>query len=234
MKRLPIYGGVDAGARPAARDGVAAAVEQGAPAAVIVSAMGRAIDALWSEHGARGLGIAPACARGCSSCCHQRVELTAPEVIAIAPHVSEPLRARVRDTAQRLAGIDGHAHHLAQIPCAFLVEDACAIHEVRPLACRRAHSTNVEICRAVHADPTLDARIPDDPTLAWNTAAVVIGYREGYEHAGRPLDVYELHGALAIAFDTPDAEARCAAGDDPFATARTRTHDEVRAILSGR
>lgn len=187
-------------------------------------------------------GAAPACARGCSWCCHQRVDVTAPEVFALAAHVRaeleapaiEKLRERLETTRRALDGLDAREHHLRRIPCALLGDDgACSVYSARPFACRRGHSTDADACRAAYEQPAAEgARIPDNPALSWNTAALVLGYREGYEHAGRPLDTYELNAALATALSDPTAEPRWFAGEDPLAAARTHDAAAIRDLLS--
>ncbi|MGZ5970195.1 MAG: YkgJ family cysteine cluster protein [Polyangiales bacterium] len=240
MRPLPIYPGVDEGPRPHARAAVFAAIERGARPVDVVGVVARAVDEVVSEHARLGLGLRPACARGCSSCCHQRVELTAPEVLALADHLRgtldsqafEALRVRVEETTRALDGVDGRTHHLRQIRCALLDDEgACLAHSARPLACRRAHSTDAKVCEAAHAEPAASRLIPDDPTLSWNTAAVVLGYLEGLEHAGASIDVFELHAALAIALADAHVEAEWLLDRDPFAPARTRTASEVHRAL---
>jgi hypothetical protein len=215
-------------------------MERGSRPVEVVAVIAQAVDEVVSEHARLGLGMKPACARGCSSCCHQRVELTSPEVLALADHLRTTLdeaafaklRARVEETARALVGVDGRAHHLRQIRCALLDDSgSCTAHAARPLACRRAHSTEVAPCEAAHANPAQKQTIPDDPTLSWNTAAVVLGYLEGLERGGASIDVFELHRALAIALADLGVEAEWLLERDPFAAARTKTASEVRAAL---
>ena len=125
-----------------------------------------------------------------------------------------------------------------RIRCALLGDDgACTVYPARPMACRRAHSTDASICAAVHAEPTLEARIPYAHTLQWNASALVLGWLEGCAHAGRPPHHYELHAALAIALADEDAERRFVAASgpdlepDPLGTARSRDPDELSRVL---
>jgi hypothetical protein len=89
----------------------------------------------------------------------------------------------------------------------------------------------VEICRAVHADPTLDIRIPTAHSLQWNLSALVLGWLEGLAHAGRPPHHYELHAALRIALASSDADARYLAGEDPLLPARSRNAADLPTLL---
>jgi uncharacterized protein len=214
------------------------ALDGGADPMLVAASVEANLDALVAQHAALdvpGEGR-PACARGCSDCCHTRVELTAPEVFLVARFLRahpDPARdERVARTAKRLEGLDGRAYHLQQVRCALLGNDgACTVYPARPMACRRAHSTDASVCAAVHRDPTLEARIPFAHTLQWNASALVLGWLEGYALAGRTPHHYELHAALALADGDDDAETRFARGDDPLGAARTRDAEELARVL---
>jgi Fe-S-cluster containining protein len=213
-------------------------LEAGLDPVVVAERVGANVDAFlvhWLASDRSG-DAKPACARGCSSCCHQRVELTAPEVFLLARALrSRPdaaRDARIAETAAAVAGLDGRAYHRQQPPCALLGADgACTAYDVRPIACRRHHSTDAAVCAAVHADPTLDTLIPMAHSLKWNLSGLVLGWLEGLAHAGRPPHHYELHAALRIALSEPDAEARFLAGDDPLLPARSRNAEDLPALL---
>jgi Fe-S-cluster containining protein len=103
------------------------------------------------------------CHEGCGACCRQAVPITAVEARAIADWLSaQPeerqavLRARFQQAAAKLeeSGIAGELrtavskkdrdaiHNLGLryfalgIPCPFLEQERCTIHEIRPLRCR--------------------------------------------------------------------------------------------------
>ncbi len=74
-----------------------------------------------------------ACAKDCDVCCHQ------PD-IPLYPHELEGLRWYVvekMDVATRSIVLQQCAGHGKGFPCPFLVEHACAVHPVRPVACRQ-------------------------------------------------------------------------------------------------
>jgi Fe-S-cluster containining protein len=237
-RTLPLYGGVDAGPRPDARDQVDSALRSGTDPMLVAERVAANVDAFYAEHAALDLPDEPkpACGRGCSHCCHTRVETTAPEVFLLArflrAHPDAPRAERIVATAKTLEPLDGRGHHLAQIRCALLGDDgACTVYSARPIACRRAHSTDASVCAAVHRDPTLDVRISFAATLQSNTSSLVLGWLEGSAHAGRPPHHYELHAALVIALREDDAETRFVAGEDPLRVARTRAADDLPLVL---
>ncbi len=237
-RSLPLYGGLDAGSRPSAREQVREALASGASPVLVAERVEASLDeivARWWALDVRG-EAKPACARGCAHCCHDRVEVTAPEVFLLVRYLrahADPERdARVESTARALRGIDGRAHHRARIRCALLdPDDACTAYAARPLACRRAHSTDASVCAAVHADPTLDVRVPAAQSLQFNASALVLGWLEGCAHAGRAPHHYELNAALHLALSDPDAEARYVAGEDPLRDARTVDAADLPELL---
>lgn len=74
-----------------------------------------------------------ACARGCAACCrtHADVPVYPLELMGIywfaMERLGEPLRERLKAQLARWRELDA---------CPFLVDDVCAIHPVRPMACR--------------------------------------------------------------------------------------------------
>jgi Fe-S-cluster containining protein len=217
---------------------VQASLEAGVHPAIVAGRVAANVDALWAHYAsvASPGDPRPACARGCSHCCHERVEVTAPEVFLLAhflrAHADGGRDARIVATARTVDGMDRQTRRQAQVPCPLLDTDgACTVYEARPIACRRAHSTYASVCAAVHRDPSLGLRIPSAPWLQWNTSALVLGWLEGSAHAGRPPHHYELVAALRIALDDCDAEGRFLAGDDPLSPARTRAAEDLPDIL---
>lgn len=75
-----------------------------------------------------------ACARGCSSCCttHADIPVYPLELMGISWYVIEKLEPPLREQLKhQLENID-------QVPgCPFLIDGACSIHPLRPIACRQ-------------------------------------------------------------------------------------------------
>ncbi|WP_052375478.1 YkgJ family cysteine cluster protein [Chondromyces apiculatus] len=187
-----------------------------------------AIDAEGQRALASSTGPVPACAAGCSHCCHVHADATVPELLAIAEHLrstwSPPaladLRARLAAHVARVAPLDDDARWTARIPCA-LLDDAgrCTIHEVRPLRCRAFHSASATPCRDAFAgDP--DAEPLLNPALDRAHDAVEDGYDQALAEAGLPPEGHHLEAGLLLALDTPDAGARWLSGDAVFTPAR--------------
>lgn len=101
-----------------------------------------------------------ACGKGCAACC--RSHLTIPvyplELVGIywyaTERLEEPMRSRLK--AQLRA-------HVSGAPCPFLVDEACSIHPLRPMACRQFNvfdSVCAEGEDAFHTRPQ-DVLVPD-------------------------------------------------------------------------
>lgn len=236
-----LYGGHDLGPRPETRQRVGEALAQGADVVSVIERIAAGVSELWDACLA-ALPEAepkPACARGCASCCHQRVEITAPEAFAIARWLNaDAVRyarwgAKVEAAAQRHAGFSSKQQFAAQSPCPFIEEDgACGIYAVRPIACRRAHSLDAEVCRELARDPSRELTVPVSESLDWNTSALVLGGYEGMAHAGVPPHQYELAQAVSLALSSPESEARWQRGEDVLSSALTKTADALAALLA--
>jgi hypothetical protein len=104
---------------------------------------------------------APACGPGCATCCTVNVATLAPEGAAIAAFLRRrlgPDEARTRAATllefhARVRWLEDHERIRARLSCPFLDErSACAIHPVRPLACRGLTSLDAGDCRRAVAE----------------------------------------------------------------------------------
>jgi Fe-S-cluster containining protein len=166
-----------------------------------------------------------ACQRGCSYCCHMRVEMRPHDAFVLSEHVQTKLNpeqrartiVRIEENLKRIALLTPEQHMRAGIPCALLEEGICSVYEARPAACRKYYSVSVEICRTAFDDPSvpLTGEIEHEQVrLAGN--AVALGYAKGLEDAGYDINSYELHYALHRALTNPKAETRYRKGKRPF------------------
>ena len=169
--------------------------------------------------------VSLACERGCSYCCHLRVEIRPHDAFVLAQHIRAKYTAaqqaqtiaRIEENLRRIAPLSPAQHVRAGIPCALLVEGACSAYEARPATCRKYYSVSVETCRNAFLDtsaPLSGALEDDDVRLAGN--AVALGHAKGLEDAGYDATLYELHDALLRALTQPKAEKRYRDRKRPF------------------
>ncbi len=169
--------------------------------------------------------VAVACERGCSYCCHLRVEIRPHEAFVLAHHIQtrfgaearQRTIARIEQNLARLAGLTTEQHIRAGIPCALLDGSICSVYEARPAACRKYYSLSLAVCRAAYDDTSapLEGEIEDEQVrLAGN--AVVLGHAKGLEDAGYDSALYELHAALHRALTDPRAQKRYRDGKRAF------------------
>lgn len=133
---------------------------------------------------ASSTGVAISCKKGCAACCRMMIPLAPPEALAIRTLVEalpasqkEPLLERFQQAQQTLreAGLEEGLQHVAfsdeqitdedleplnrayyelQMPCPFLVDNACSIYEHRPSACRELLVTSpADLCQDLIRNP---------------------------------------------------------------------------------
>ncbi len=80
-----------------------------------------------------------ACGRGCASCCrtHTDIPVYPLELMGIAWYATEKLAGEQRQRVQQQL-----LHHRDLGACPFLLDEACAIHPLRPMACRQFNVFN--------------------------------------------------------------------------------------------
>jgi Fe-S-cluster containining protein len=208
-------------ARVEAEVGGAIGTGLGAAAAVAANAMDRAIQ------GAIERGAAPACAAGCSWCCHVHVDASAPEIFAAAAFVAASpraaeLRGRLSSRRAHVEALDDEARWAARIPCALLDGDGrCAIYEARPLRCRAFHVRSADPCRAAFEGDEREEPAEME-SIARPAAAVEAGYDRALAASGIGAEAYRFEIGLALALDDPSTEARWRAGEGALSAACAR------------
>jgi len=95
---------------------------------IVDKGVARAIDA------AKKQGRKLACAKGCSNCCrtHKDIPVYPLELVGISWYVTEKITGAARELLRRQ--LESHKKY---DPCPFLVEGACSVHLMRPMACRQ-------------------------------------------------------------------------------------------------
>jgi hypothetical protein len=164
-----------------------------------------------------------ACREGCDACCHQRVVVTAPEVIVIAARISD------NHSAEELSAlVDRLAAQLRkQIrePCPLLSRGRCTIYECRPLRCQGHSGVDARSChRLDHL-----VWLPQEQSFRAASRGIALGAAR----CGVGSGTYELKRALLIALTDKDVEARYLNGDGIFTPAELRVEDltpEERAV----
>jgi len=160
-------------------------------------------------------GVTIACQAGCSYCCHARVEAIPPEIFRITKELTSRSTPELNRLVQRL-----HIHVVApsrlntwsQSPeCPFLENNLCAIYDVRPCACRKAHSLEVQQCQ-INAP-----EIPQDLGVVVKIEALVRGSSDAYRGLGLDAAGYELGSAVLMALEDPSMESRWLGGESVFA-----------------
>lgn len=176
-----------------------------------------------------------ACHRGCAACCTLRVGATAPEVLLVArylravmPVLKErgvALLPRVRDADAHTRGLSETARVGLRQRCPFLARGVCFIYAVRPLACRGHASHDVRACAEAAAGRR--AEVPYSNGYRMVRALVQNAMQSSLRDVGLAWGMYELNHAVLVALDTPDAEARWLAGEDPVRAAALRDVSEM-------
>jgi hypothetical protein len=166
-----------------------------------------------------------ACRRGCSYCCHLRVEIRPHEAFVLADFIRSRFDAaqcaiilsRLEENLARIAPLTAEQHVRAGIPCALLKDGACSMYDGRPAACRKYYSVSIETCRSAFWDTAAPLTGPiEDDRVRLSGNAVALGFAKGREEAGLDATLYELHFALRHALSSPRAEKRYRDGKRPF------------------
>jgi len=165
-----------------------------------------------------------ACKEGCSYCCSVPVDVSAPEVFAIAEHLKatrskdelDALRHRIDDYLERHAGLSHQDRRMARVVCPLLESNRCSIYRVRPLSCRGWNSYDVEQCKRDYEAPVKAGGIEVFAPQFKAAQAVKKGVRVALEAAGLEHKKMNLVAALKIALETEDTLKRWLSGEGVF------------------
>jgi hypothetical protein len=143
-----------------------------------------------------------ACKAGCGWCCHQHVAVLPAEAVAIARTIEgTKLAERFDVLALSILGKTNTQRKAEKRACAFLIDGACAIYEVRPSRCRATHSRDLDFCRVRYelghspANHRPAKPIPLEPALIGDQ--VLRGLGQALAAAGLDPTPGELTHALA-------------------------------------
>jgi Fe-S-cluster containining protein len=107
--------------------------------------------------------VSPACRKDCSYCCYHRVDVSAPELLAIFDHINRhftPLKrqefqAKLAHFVEQTAGMSPADRYSPEYPCPLLDEGHCSVYSARPFTCRGANSLSEEACKeSLHDERT--------------------------------------------------------------------------------
>lgn len=166
------------------------------------------------------------CAAGCAYCCHQRIDVTALEALAIAGALEltrdaeslEEIRWHLRDNADLVRDMTKAEQAQARVPCALLSEEgACSIYPVRPVPCIGWHSMSRDQCEQnfEHGSGAGEG-IPLDMAVLLESKGFWFGLSDALARQGLPADRYEIHSAVLRALETSDAARRWLSGEPIF------------------
>ncbi len=141
------------------------------------------------------------CARGCSACCHLRVEISALEADLLLARAHDLNLVDALESRAAAVGSLSKADRIrAHVPCSFLgAEGECRAHDVRPLACRAANSLSRAACHVNLEQQDADAPIPVDAIWLVLVRAARVGLLLACSDAGISADLHELHTAVTRA-----------------------------------
>ena len=163
----------------------------------------RVADAEIGEMAARA-GDIP-CRLGCNYCCKdERIVLTEKEAVLVVQHIEAQLDAEQK--ARVVASIRAAAptSDQASVPCAFLIDERCAIYAKSALACRSYFSRSVSSCHDFFLDKSRMPQRFSAPKM------VEIAVRE-VTRAAKHSKLYEINSLMQRIYADPDKPTQWAA-----------------------
>jgi Fe-S-cluster containining protein len=165
------------------------------------------------------------CKAGCAMCCHYHVMVTATEAFTIAEQINamssdrrDEIKRRISGTAARVATMSSAEYMRTNVACALLESGLCSVYEVRPIACRSHHSTDVGVCKRTFDDPDSTEFGPLDYQRKLASTAMDNVNLMALHHLGLDSSKYELHASLFTALTNPSALKRWRKGKTAFPT----------------
>lgn len=174
-----------------------------------------------------------ACKPGCGLCCHYHVNIAPSEALALAEHVETnfseaqkvAVKRRLKENADLAATLGPDKHIYTNIACAFLTEgQQCGVYEVRPAACRRHHSYDIEPCRVTFDNPTApDEGVPQSEAWIKVAELFILSGHKAQQTEGFDVQRYELNAAVWEALNNRASLKRWRDGKVSFPTVKDRS-----------
>lgn len=171
-----------------------------------------------------------ACGKGCATCCTLRVVATPPELLLVArflratapayARAGVDLQARLREADAATRGLDEAQRVALRRRCPFIVQGACAVYKVRPLACRGHASLSVRAC--VDAAAGRADEVPFSGPHRLVRSLVQLALQSALRDAGLAWAAGELNAGLVALLDEADeraAQQRWQRGESPWSLA---------------
>lgn len=176
----------------------------------------------------------PACAKGCSWCCHGvKVSISPLEAIVIAHALVQDaiaLRERVLESATRRRHMNTDALYEAGDPCPFLgAQGECSIYPFRPSACRRHCCMDAAECESAVSNPTLKLAVTQHAQANIAGTINAMAWAAAIDDANLDYRSFELATAVATAL-RPGVAERWLHGDCVFDVALRDVDLEDKAI----
>lgn len=164
------------------------------------------------------------CRKGCAFCCHVNVTVTPLEAARIAAALADgrvpPRQPAILAAADLMAGRDAQGRQALRAACPLLVDGACAVYEIRPLACRALLSQSARGCEERFMAIGPESRGTDLPSLVTPrliAAGFVSGEMAALQDLGLAGHLVELTQSLALLLREPATLGRWFGGEDVFA-----------------
>jgi Fe-S-cluster containining protein len=146
------------------------------------------------------------CRLGCNFCCKdERIPMTEREAELAVRHIEERLDPQQKARVVESILASSPTSDQANAPCAFLIDERCAIYESRPLACRTYFSHSVASCNTFFLDK---AKVPQRFTAP---KLVEIAVRE-VTRAAKHSKLYETNSLMKRIYSDPGKPAKWQAG----------------------
>ena len=170
----------------------------------------------------------PACAEGCSACCHLHVVAHPMEVLAAADFLCQiKTSEELAEIQQRIVGhleqtndLDAEARRSIRPACPLLNDGRCEIYPVRPVSCRGWNSLDRSVCDADLADPSLKVATPvnlGQYVLAGRVTEGLAAASHSQRLESRPIDF--VRGLQIALKDSQNCAREWRAGSDLFSAA---------------
>lgn len=147
------------------------------------------------------------CRLGCNYCCrNEKIPATDTEARLIARHIEEYLPAEARERVVSSILSSSPTSDKASVPCAFLIDGACAVYESRPMACRSYFSVSEPSCRSFLEDKSKTPQHFMAPKLVEYAVREVC-------RAAKHSKSYEINSLFLRIYSDPEKPALWAKGN---------------------